>query len=232
MPHLKRLSAPSFWKVAKKASKWVVTPRAGPHPKANSIPMSIALTSILKVAETTSEAKKIIRRGEVFVDGVRRKEYSHPLGLFDVFSLPAMKKNYRIVPGRKGLEVVEIGDGDAKMKLCKIIGKTINRKGKTQLNLHDGRNVLVENGNYSMGDSLLVELPKVKIVKHVPLKSGNIGVVLKGAAAGKIATVNDISKGGRKEGLKIVCSIGEQIKTLTKDNIFIVGENSPLVKMS
>ena len=59
MPHLKRLLAPSFWRVPKKEKKWVVTPHAGPHPKLQSIPLSIILTHITNVADTTTEAKKM-----------------------------------------------------------------------------------------------------------------------------------------------------------------------------
>ena len=88
MAHLKRLLTPSFWKVPKKEKKWVVTPHAGPHPKLNSIPLSVILTHIINIADTTTEAKKIIRKGEVFVDGKRRKDYAYPVGLFDVVSIP------------------------------------------------------------------------------------------------------------------------------------------------
>ena len=103
MPHLKRLLAPSFWRVPKKEKKWVVTPRAGPHPKSFSIPLSVILTHIINIANTTTEAKKIIRKGEVFVDGKRRKDYAYPAGLFDVVSVPKLKKHYRVVPREKGL---------------------------------------------------------------------------------------------------------------------------------
>ncbi|MBI2084415.1 MAG: 30S ribosomal protein S4e [Candidatus Aenigmarchaeota archaeon] len=229
MPHLKRLLAPPFWKVSRKESKWVVAPRAGPHPKRQSIPLSIMLTSILKAVDTTTEAKKVVRRGDVLVDDKRRKDYGYPVGLFDVVTIPKMKKSYRLIPSKKGLNVVEISENEAKTKLCKIRGKTAVKGGKVQLNLHDGKNILVQDVNYNTGDSLLVELPKLKIVEHIPLQAGNTGIVLKGTTAGKLAKVKQLLKGGMREQPKIVCDIGNEDKTVTKENLFIVGKDKPLI---
>ena len=132
MPHLKRLLAPSFWKLAKKEKKWVATPHAGPHPKLQCIPLSLILKHILKLTDTTTEAKKVIRKGEVFVDGKRRKDHAYPVGLFDVVQIPSIKKAYRIVPRKNGLELVEIADNEVNLKICKIMGKNIIKKGKIQ----------------------------------------------------------------------------------------------------
>lgn len=232
MSHLKRLSAPRFWNLAKKKGKWVVTPRLGPHTKQFSIPLSIVLTSILKIAETTAEAKKIIRKGEIFVDGKRRKDYAYPVGLFDVVSIPKLNKNYRVIPTSHGLELIEIKKEEAKLKIFKIQNKTILKNGKLQLNLHDGKNILVENDSYKTGDSLLVELPTLKIIEYLPLQTGNIGIVSKGSAAGKIVKIKNILKGSAREKPRLVCEIEKESKTITKDSVIIIGREKPVIKVS
>lgn len=232
MSHLKRLLAPSFWRVSKKERKWVVTPHAGPHPKLQSIPLSIILKHMVNIADTTVEAMKIIRKGEVFVDGKRRKDYAYPVGLFDTVSIPRIKKTYRIVPTSKKLGLVEIPESEANTKICKIYDKTILEKGKMQLNLHDGKNILVENNNYKTGDSLLLELPSLKIIEHLPLERGSMGIISHGTGVGEIGKVKDTVKGTMRETQKVVCEVDKKDRIVGKDSFIVVGKNKPVITIA
>lgn len=232
MPHLKRLLAPSFWRVPKKEKKWVVTPRAGPHSKLYSIPLSTILKHIINIADTTTEAKKIIRKGEVFVDGKRRKDYAYPVGLFDAISIPKIKKYYRIVPSKKGLDLIEMGEKETNLKICRVDNKSILQKGKTQLNLHDGKNILVENGNYKTGDSLLLELPSLKIVEHLPLDKGNVGMILRGTSAGSLGEIKELMKGTMREPQRIMCKVAKEDRIVSRDSFVVVGKEKPVIKVS
>ncbi|MEM5797696.1 MAG: 30S ribosomal protein S4e [Candidatus Aenigmatarchaeota archaeon] len=232
MTHMKRLLAPPFWRIPKKEKEWVVTPRPGPHPKLFSIPLAIILTHILNIAETTAEAKKIIRKGEVFVDGKRRKDYAYPVGLFDTISIPVLKKYYRVVPGEKGLKLIESNEKENNLKICRIDNKSILKKGRIQLNLHDGKNILVENNNYKTGDSLLLELPSLKIVEHLPLEKGNLGIISRGKAAGKLCKIKELLKGTMREPQKVVCEINKEDRIVSKENFIVVGREKPVIKIS
>ncbi|MEK6909689.1 MAG: 30S ribosomal protein S4e [Candidatus Aenigmatarchaeota archaeon] len=232
MAHLKRLLAPSFWRVPKKEKKWVVTPHAGPHPKLYSIPLSIILTHIINIANTTAEAKKIIRKGEIFVDGKRRKDYAYPVGLFDIISIPTTKKHYRVVPSTKGLELIETSEKETNLKICRVDNKSILKKGKTQLNLHDGKNILVENGNYKTGDSLLLELPSLKIIDHLPLEKGNVGIISHGTGAGRLGEIKQLMKGTMREPQKVVCEIDKEDRIVSKHGFIVVGKEKPVMKIS
>src|SRR4030042_1299545 len=165
---LKRLLSPRFWKIPKKEYTWVVSPKPGPHPKFYCIPLQIILRDILKIAETAKEAMTILRRGEILVDGKVRTEHGYPVGLFDTISIPRIKKYYRIVPAPNGLVVAEIPEKESKKKLCKIRNKT-SVKGKIQLNLTDGKNIFVTEKKYKTGDSLLLQLPSLKVMDHIPM---------------------------------------------------------------
>ena len=232
MSHLKRLRAPSFWKVKKKQTTWVVKPRAGPHKAEESIPLLILAREILELAETAKDAKKIIKNGEIWIDGKPIKDHKFPIGLFDVIKIPKLNKFYRVLPTKKGLEVFEIDEKDAKVKICRIDGKTTVKKGKMQLNLHDGKNILVDDPKtYKTGDSLLLEIPTLKILDHIPLKPGNLGIVGKGKNCGRLGIVKDIIVTRTKEPTKVICeSQGEEIEVL-KEHFFVIGRKQPLIKV-
>lgn len=230
---LKRLLSPKFWKVKKKEYKWVVSPKPGPHPKFYSIPLQIILRDILNLAETAKEARNIVTKGEILVDGKVRKEYGYPVGLFDVVSIPRIKKHYRMVPKlslRKENEIglIEIPEKESNKKICKIMNKTMV-KGKLQLNLSDGKNVLTAEKKYKTGDTLLLELPSLKILDHVPLAAGNIGIVSKGKNEGNLGKIKDIIPGSIKEIAKIVCEIDGRKQQILKDRFFVVGKDKPLI---
>jgi small subunit ribosomal protein S4e len=229
---LKALSAPDFWHVEKKRQKWVVSPSPGPHKKFECIPLSLILKNILKIAETTKEAKTIIKGGNVLVDGRVVKDPSYPVGLFDTLALPKIKKFYRIVPTKKGLELVEIDEKESNLKICRINNKTILKGGRIQLNLNDGKNILTENKEYKTGDSLLISLPSLNIVKHLKLQPNAIGVVVKGIDAGKIWTVEKIVSGSMTQPPRLLCRQGEETKEILKERFFVVGEDKPLITVN
>lgn len=230
MSHLKRLQAPTFWKVPKKENRWAVSPSPGPHKKMSSVPLSVILTHMINAAETTTEAKKIIRKGEVFVDGKRRKDHGYPAGLFDTISIEKLNKSYRLVPASKGMNLIEIGK-EANVKICRIDNKSVLKSGRMQLNLNDGKNILAEDNNYNTGDSLLIELPSLKIVEHFPLEKGNVGIIIHGTDSGKMGEVKEVVKGTMKEPQKIVCEVEGERKIISKESFIVVGKEKPAIKV-
>lgn len=225
---LKRLLVPKFWRVPKKLYKWAVSPKPGPHPKFHCIPLQIIVRDILKLVETGEEAKTIIKRGEILVDGKPRKEHGYPVGLFDVVSIPRIEKHFRVIPTSNRLELVEISEKEANKKICSIENKTMV-KGKMQLNLSDGKNIFVTDKNYKTGDSLLLELPSLKILERIPLAAGSIGIVSKGRNAGKIGKIKEVTAGKIKEEAKVICEIDGKKQEILKKSFFVVGKEKPLI---
>ena len=127
---MKRLTAPKFWHVNKKSTKWVISPRPGPHKKVESIPLTILMRDILKAVEKAKEARLLIKSGEVIVDGKARKDHKYAVGLMDAISIPKLGKSYRVVPSKTGLEVIEIENSEASKKICRIEDKTVVKGGK------------------------------------------------------------------------------------------------------
>lgn len=232
---MKRLIAPKFWRVKKKETKWAVSPRPGPHKKFESIPLVVLLRDILGTVETATEARKIIKSGEVVADGKARRDRKYSVGLMDAVSMPKLGKSYRIVPGKKGLEPVEIPESEANKKICKINNKAILKGESTQLNCHDGRNILIKDKSgkdYKTGDSLLIELPSQKIVEHLKFDKGNVALITKGKNAGMIANIKKISKATVKERAKATFATESGDIDIDKDYVLVVGKAKPLIKVS
>ena len=231
MARLKRMVIPGFWRVPRKEKKWVVAPRPGPHRKLDSVPLQVLVRDVLGILEKGKEARTIIKRGEILIDGKKRKDHAYPVGLFDVVSVPATGKNYRAVPSKKTLSFVEIPVGDAKHKLCKIVGKTVVTKGKMQVNLHDGKNLLVDKKEFKTGDSLLLSLPDLKIIEHIPLEPGVTGIVTRGADVGKIGKVKEVMHATSKEHARVICDFDGGEEEVLKDRFFVLGKGKSAINV-
>lgn len=230
---LKRLLAPKFWKVPKKVKKWVVSPRPGPHKKFECIPLQIIVRDVLKLTETGKEAKTIIKKGEILVDGKPRKDHAYPVGLMDSIAIPKIKKYFRVLPSKKGLGLKEISEKETNKKICRINNKTMIKKGRIQLNLHDGKSLLVEKDVYKTGDSVLIEVSSQKIINHIKLEKGNVALITKGKNAGKIGKIEGtISKRSLAEPNKVVCKIDNKKFEIIKEFVFPVGKEKPMIKLS
>src|SRR5688572_15833761 len=103
----------------------------------------------------------------------------------DVVSVPKVKGSWRVVIDEKArLRMAPIEEAQAAWKLCQITGKTTVAGGRTQLNLHDGRNLLVKKDDYQTGGVLRLEVPSQKILGHYPLGEGAQVLVTAGRHAG------------------------------------------------
>ncbi len=220
--HQKRLSAPKTYKIPRKSGgRWVVKPSPGPHNK-NAVPLLIIVRDYLQLADTAREARRIIAAGEILVDGVPRKDYKFPVGLFDVIKIPKLDKSYRIVFDEKGRYVpIEIEDDN--VKLYKIVNKTMVKGGRIQLNLFDGTNILAGN-EYKTKDSILMTIPEKKIIDHLKFEIGALVMVTGGSHAGEIGRIKDY-KIVRSSAPNLVTVESEKGEfTTIEDYIFVIGK--------
>lgn len=217
MAHLKRYAMPKAWPLGKKKMTWVIRPVPGPHALAQSIPLQIVLRDILKVAENASEAKAILKGDKVLVDKRVRKEPKFSVGLMDIIDLPDLNQYLRVVPSKKGIELEKISKEDSNVKLCRINKKTVIRGGIQQLNLHDGRSILVgKKSAYKPGDSIVIGLPGQEIIKHYPFEKGTPAFINAGRNIGAHGVIKKVK---RKQSMLekstvIIESNGKEIETL------------------
>jgi small subunit ribosomal protein S4e len=228
--HMKRMTAPRRWAIPRKVSHWVSKPRAGPHGKDESMPLSMALRDMLKVCDNAREAMFVIGGRQVAVDGRIVTDSKFPVGLMDVLTLLKTNESYRMLLDYKGrLQLVPIDEKEKGWKLARIDGKTVVRGGKVQLSLHDGRNMLLPKDQYKTGDVLKIELPSQRVIKAFKLDKGSLALLTGGSHPGTIQTIEEY-KLRRGSGSNTV-TFKEGFSTV-KENVFVVGEKTPEIKLA
>lgn len=225
--HLKRYNAPKTWKVRTKGFIFITRGNPGPHSGKTSMPLNIVLRDLLHYSGTARESEAILRRKNIFVDGVRRQEPKFPVGLFDVIEFRDISKSYRVVMDKKGkLALAAIESNEAGIKPCSIINKTLV-KGKIQINLNDGRNIIVSKDGYKTGDTVFLELPKLAIKRHISLKKNVLICLVGGKHISEVVKVKDIV-GNR---IIYIRENNDVVETLKK-YAFVIGEDKPAVTVS
>ncbi len=230
--HLKRYKAPENWPIHPKENKWTVKTSPGSHALDKSMPLLIVVRDILKIADNAREAKIIINRGDILVDGRPIKDYKFPVGFMDVIELPKSEKVYRLLPDEKGRLILHpITKRNKGFKLCRVVDKTTLKGGKTQLNLHDGRNILTED-QYKTADVVKLKVPSQEIKDHIKFEDGTLGLVTGGKHIGERGNIKEITitKSSMPNTVVIESATGETFQTL-KDYVFVLGKEKPLITL-
>lgn len=189
--HTKRLAIPKAILLKnKKEKKFLIGTMPGPHPKANSMPLGVLVRDILKITRTSSETRKILNKGYIFIDGKIRKDEKFPIGIMDSISSPKLETAIRIIVNTKS-QLVPIETKNPLQKIAKIVNKHTVRGGKLNITLHDGRNILADN-SVCVGDSVIMSVPEQKIGKVLKFESGAKCLVTNGKHAGVIAKLEKI----------------------------------------
>ncbi len=224
----KRTTAPVFWPVERKTKKFIVSTMPGPHPKDRSMPLGVVLRDEMHCAETLKEAKTILKRGLVKVDGKQRNDYRFPVGVMDVLSVG--DGQYRILPDKKGLYLKKIDGKEAGMKLLKIKNKTCV-KGKIQINFYDGKNAIINSNDYATGDTLVFDLASGKILQHIKMKKGSIALITEGKNRSVVGKIEDITTTFGSEPNRVIIQSTEKRLMVPKDYVFVIGEDKPVIAL-
>jgi small subunit ribosomal protein S4e len=229
--HLKRLAAPRVLRLHRKERTFTIRAAPGPHPLELAIPIGLVVRDYLSLCDTYKEARKIVSNGDILVDGVKRKNIKFPCGLMDVISIPKMRKNVRILFDRNGkLTLVPISESDAEWKLCRIQNKTIVKGKKVQLNLHDGKNKLVEKDEYKTGDVLKISFKENKIDEVYRFDKGTVSMIIGGTHIGEIASIDEIQVvASSKPNLAIMK--GEKEFSTIAEHVFPIGKTKPAIAL-
>ena len=189
--HMKRLAMPRSWPLPRKTSIWVTKAAPGAHTLELCMPVVVVIRDILGYAKSTREVRHILHNNLVSIDGRICKDSRRGVGFMDVLTLG--EENYRCIVDQKGiLRYRKITKKEAETKVCRINGKTTIKGGKTQLHLHDGRNILTDDaGEYNTGDSLVLALPSQEIKEHIRFSDGIKCYLTGGAHVGEFAEVSE-----------------------------------------
>lgn len=223
--HMKTLTVPVSWPVKRKTTKFTIRP----NPSKSfdiSLPLAIVFKNMLKYSKTTKEVKTILMDKEILLDNTRVKDPKTLMGLMDTLSIPVADEYYRLlIKTSKKLYIHKISKEEASIKICKVVGKTLLKKSNLQLNLFDGRNMLVKKDEYKLGDSLLISLPNQEIKKVLKLEKGAYVYMIKGGHVGEHGVVEDLNS----NTIKIKTST-DSFST-SPDSVFVIGKTKPEIKL-
>ncbi|HIH04671.1 TPA: 30S ribosomal protein S4e [Candidatus Woesearchaeota archaeon] len=225
--HLKRMAVPRTWPVERKSSTFIYRPSPGAHSFDEGMSLGTFLKEVFRYARTNREARRILHQKTVLVDGKRRKDEHLIVGLFDIIEFPEADTRFRITINTNGkIDAVAVDKKEAALKPCRITGKSMV-KGKVQLNLSDGRNILVDKDGYRTGDTLLIGLPSQDIRKHLRLDKKAAIFLTGGKHLGHIGTVEGIS------GDRLMYRTEDgAIQETKKEYAFVIGEGKPALTIS
>jgi small subunit ribosomal protein S4e len=149
------------------------------------------------------------------------------VGLMDIISIPLMKIHMRTMLDDHGrIRFVPIKATEAKWKLLRIEGKTTVKGGKTQLNLHDGTNILSEE-KVKTGDVIQVSLPGFKIKKVLEFKKGAQTLITGGAHVGSISKITGLEVTRSTKPNLVIYKDFQTIKSYS----FVVGDKKAMIAL-
>ncbi|WP_137288174.1 30S ribosomal protein S4e [Natronorubrum halophilum] len=191
--HQKRLSVPKSWPVERKTETFTVKAGAGPHGK-EGVPLVVLLRDVLGYVDSKKEARYALSEDAILINGEPINDEQRPIGMFDIVGFPGRAEYYRVFPDEGGrLALTEIDEEAAGSRLGKIAGKQQTSGGDTQLTLHDGTNVLLEDASdYNTNDSVVVDNEDKSIVAHFPFEEGALVTAVRGNHGGKIGEIDAI----------------------------------------
>lgn len=210
--YLKRNSIPRSWPLPKKGSRFVVVPR---HSKRNGIPLLIVLRDMLRIAENKKEVKRILNSGNVLVNNHLRRDERFPLVMFDILSIKGLG-DYRVELGNRRFKLREVSGEESRFRISKIIGKRILKRGKLQISLLNGDNLIVKDKNAGIGNSVIIDVRDGKIVKYILVREKARAMILTGKHLGKEGVVEKL------EGRKVNVLIGNKRIVTSLDNIMVI----------
>ena len=220
--HMKRLAMPRSWPLTRKTDIWISRPRPSGHPIERCMALGVVLRDILGVAQSMREAKRALATRRILVDGRVTTDMRRGVGIMDVLTVG--DEHYRCVLDKNGkLRYASISAKDAKLKLCRVDGKTTIKGGITQLNLHDGRNILIDDANkYNTMDSLVLDVDTQKVKKHHKFESGANCYLIGGSHIGSTAAMSEYAvKRSSKNNEVLFDDFGTIV-----DHVFVVGDAS------
>ena len=124
------------------------------------------------------------------------------------------------------LEFVQIKPAESKWKLARVENKRIIKGGKTQLNLHDGTNILSDK-KVKTGDVLQITLPDMKTKSVLEFKEGVQALITGGSHVGSISKIKGMETTRSTKPNLVMYDEFQTIKSYT----FVVGEKKAMVSL-
>lgn len=218
--HLKRSSIGKFWPLPRKGNKYLAV---SSHDKTKSIPLVVVMRDILKLVRNRKELQKLINERQILVNQRAITDKNYPICLFDVITIPEIKKNYRtLLSPTKKFNFMEVSDKESEKRVFKVLDKKVLKKNAIQLNLMNGRNLIAKE-KINVNDSIVMNLKQNKIDKILKIENGKSAYVTDGKHAGDSGKIEGIVERGGKKLIKILTKDNKKINVWIK-NVIVMDE--------
>ena len=216
--YLKRQTTNKSWPIPRKGTTYLAKPT---HEAANGVPLVVIMRDVLKFVKNKKELIRLLNEKQVLINQKEIRETNYPLLLFDALSLPAMKKNYKVILEGRRIGLKEVDEKNATTRTYKILNKKELGKGKTQLNLDGGKNILADDKTKKLktGDFITLNSKDNKVVSSASLTKGSKIVVVSGKHIGVIGEIKDVHE-EEQNTIAVIKTKKEDIK-VDFDNLFI-----------
>ena len=102
---------------------------------------------------------------------------------------------------------------------------------KIQLNLFDGRNVIVDKNDYKTGDVALFDLEKKKITDVIKFEKNSIVFIKDGKYIGQVGVIKDIIVTGNEKKDRVVFKCGDAEHETLKEYAYVIGKDKSAIKL-
>jgi len=219
--HLKRLATPRTWNISRKSFKLIVRPYGYLE---SALPIAIILKEFLQLTKSRLETKRVVNDKQILLDGKTVRDDKLPAGIMSVLEVKGTG-SFRVLLDSKGkLFLKKLDPKESSTKLCKIVSKTTLKGGKLQLGFHDGRTIITDNKDAKINDTVVFKLPEFKIEKHLKLAKNASIYLTGGSNVGSVGVVENVSE-------SVVVKIKDTVVETGKENVFVIGEGSPVIKV-
>lgn len=178
--HRTRIESSTKLPIQRRGTKYVA--RAASHLN-ESVSIVLAVRDMLNLARTAKEVKKMVQDKMLKINGRIVEDYRESILLFNI--LEADKAYELSLLPTKKFTLVPVKNSS--QRLCKVVDKRLVKNGLTQLNLHDGTNVLTKS-KIVVGDSVYLDMD-AKIKDTISIEKGKKVFIISGKYMGHEAKV-------------------------------------------
>ncbi len=219
--HTFGLVAPKFYGIKRKEHKFILAASPGRHSADKVIPLALALKRV-SVAATSREVSKIVKPGNVLVNGKVVNDIAYPVGLNDVISVKG-SNSYIVGINDRGQSTVDaVEKPDLNARLCKVVGKYKTKGNAIMIRLHDGV-IAKAPKEVKVNDSVVID-SGLSVKKVLPMSKGSQCIVIDGVHVGMQGRISEIKKGSMsvRPSAVIAPKEGKEFETIIS-NIMVVG---------